>query len=366
MNPGASIDTVRTASFRFPTPEPEADGTLEWDATTAVTVTVHAAGLIGLGWTYSSPAAAAVIEQHLAPAIGGRDACDIDGGWLAMRRACRNLGTKGLVMQAISAVDVAWWDLKAKLFDQPLIGLLGAGRSSVPVYGSGGFTTLSRTQLADQVRGWQEAGCTAMKIKIGEAWGTRVERDIDRLDQLRTLAGDGVTLMADANGAYTVGRARRVGTALDALGVTWFEEPVSSDDLAGLASVRAAVHCDIAAGEYAADSYDITALLPHVDCLQLDASRCGGYTGWLAGAALARAHNRDVSAHCAPSLHAPVAAAITNLRHVEWFADHARLEPLLLDGTPEVRDGALHLRPDSAGHGMTLSPEAERYAHNRP
>jgi L-alanine-DL-glutamate epimerase-like enolase superfamily enzyme len=98
--------------------------------------------------------------------------------------------------------------------------------------------------------------------------------------------------------------------------------------------------------------------LPVLDCLQLDVTRCGGYTGWLRGAALAQARNRQVSAHCAPSLHAPVAAAVPNLRHVEWFADHARLEPLLFEGIPSVRDGALHLDQDRSGHGMSLDETA--------
>ena len=355
---GPAISSTSTAVYTFPTPEPEADGTLTWDATTAVTVTLEAGGRTGLGWTYSSPAAASVIQDQLAGAVHGRDAFDITAGWTAMHRACRNLGTKGLVMQALSAVDIAWWDLKARLLDVPIGVLLGRCRDAVPVYGSGGFTTFSDRQLADQVDGWLSVGCRAMKIKIGEAWGTRTGRDLSRVRQLRDLAGPDVDVMVDANGGYTTGQARRIGAALDELGVTWFEEPVSSDDTDALGSLRAALRCDVAAGEYAADLYDVRALLPVVDCLQLDATRCGGYTGWLRGAALAQAHNLDVSAHCAPSLHAPVAAAIPNLRHVEWFADHAVLEPLLVDNTPTVSDGALHLVGSQPGHGMQLSPRA--------
>jgi len=143
--------------------------------------------------------------------------------------------------------------------------------------------------------------------------------------------------------------------------VIWFEEPVSSDDLAGLDELRAQLRCDVAAGEYVADGYEAARLLPVVDCLQLDVTRCGGYTGWLHAAGLALAHNRQVSGHCAPALHAPVAAAVPHLRHVEWFADHARLEPLLVDGCPPVRDGALQLVNDRPGHGMTLRPDADRW-----
>lgn len=355
------ISGLTTAVYRFPTPEPEADGTLQWEATTAVSVTLRAAEHTGLGWTYSSPAAAAVIQDTLAGAVHDLDAHDIAGGWSAMHRACRNLGTRGLVMQAISAVDIAWWDLKARLLGVPLPALLGRCRTEVPIYGSGGFTTLSDAQLAEQVQWWQSVGCTAMKIKIGESWGADVDRDLARVQYLKTLVDARTSLMVDANGGYRIAQARRVGAALDDLGVVWFEEPVSSDDTAGLANLRAALRCDIAAGEYAADLYDVRALLPVVDCLQLDATRCGGFTGWLRGAALAQSRNMQVSAHCAPSLHAFVAAAVPNLRHVEWFVDHARLEPLLVEGLPDARCGALHLDSTAPGHGMTLRRDAENW-----
>jgi L-alanine-DL-glutamate epimerase-like enolase superfamily enzyme len=357
----AVIDRLDTRVYRFPTPQPEADGTLTWDATTAVVVEVAAGGQSGIGWTYSSPAAAYVIGEHLAGVVRGTRPDDVASTWSAMHRACRNLGTKGLVMQAVSAVDIALWDLKARLLDVRLARLFGVVRDRVPVYGSGGFTTLDHEQLAEQVKGWKAAGCTAMKIKIAEDWGTRVDRDLRRVAQLRELAGPDVGLMVDANGGYRVGQARRVGAALDELGVVWFEEPVSSDDVDGLAAVRGAVRCDVAAGEYAADSYDAARLTPVVDCLQLDVTRCGGYTGWLRGAAVAAAHNLDISGHCAPALHAPVAAGVPNLRHVEYFADHARLEPLLVDGVPAVDEGAIQPSLGSAGHGMTIRPEAARY-----
>ncbi|WP_153502795.1 enolase C-terminal domain-like protein [Cumulibacter manganitolerans] len=355
------IDELATAVYTFPTPEPEADGTARWDATTAVAVTLGAGGRTGLGWTYSSPAAAAVVQQTLRDVVLGHGAHDVAGGWSDMHRACRNLGTRGLVMQAISAVDMAWWDLKARVMGAPLGALLGSCRSEVPIYGSGGFTTLSDTQLAEQVDGWLAAGCRAMKIKIAQDWGTHCARDLARTERLRALAGDQVELMVDANGGYTIGQARRMGARLDDLGVRWFEEPVSSQDTGGLAELKAALRCDVAAGEYVSDVYEARALLPVVDCLQLDATRCGGYTGWLRGAALAQSVNLQVSAHCAPSLHAFVAAAVPNLRHVEWFADHARLEPLLVDGLPAVAAGALHPDAGSPGHGMRIRPDAERW-----
>jgi L-alanine-DL-glutamate epimerase-like enolase superfamily enzyme len=200
-----------------------------------------------------------------------------------------------------------------------------------------------------------------MKIKIGHDWGTNVDRDLDRVDQLRSLAGDGVQLMVDANGGYTIGQARRVGAALDDLGVNWFEEPVSSDDLDGLSLLRGVLRCDIAAGEYVSDRYDARHLAPVVDCLQLDATRCGGYTGWRAAAAIAAAHNLQVSAHCAPALHTPVAASVANLRHIEYFVDHARLEPILFDGIPQPVEGALTPNTTVPGHGFSLAVAADEH-----
>jgi L-alanine-DL-glutamate epimerase-like enolase superfamily enzyme len=355
------VERISNGIYRFPTPEPEADGTLQWDATIVVTVQAEAAGHVGLGWTYSSSAAAGIINDHLAPAVCGRDAADTSAAWSAMHRSCRNLGTKGLVMQGISAVDIALWDLKARLLDTSLVRLLGGTRTAVPIYGSGGFTTLDDAQLEAQGAGWTEAGCRGMKIKIGESWGQRVDRDLQRVQRLKELAGPNVDLMVDANGGYTSGQARRVGEALDELGVVWFEEPVSSDDTQALALLRAALKSDVTAGEYASDSYDAARLAPVVDCLQLDVTRCGGYTGWQRAAAVAAAHNLQVSGHCAPALHAPIAATIPNLRHVEYFIDHARLEPLLVDGTPVVTQGKLHLDPTAIGHGMSLSEHARLY-----
>lgn len=359
--PSPRIDRLEVAVYTVPTQGPEADGTLRWDATTAVVVHVHTDGAVGLGWTYSSPAAAAVITHHLRDVVVGRDATDLPGAFDAMNRVCRNIGTGGLVAQAVSAVDIALWDLRARLRDLPLATLFGRCHDDVPIYGSGGFTNLDDDELAAQVETWRKAGCTAMKIKIGQCWGRDSERDLVRVNAFRRMAGDTVDLMVDANGGYSAGQARRVGAALDQVGVTWFEEPVSSDDTAGLASVRAAVRCDVAAGEYIADRYDARRLAPVVDCLQLDVTRCGGYTGWLAAASIAAAHNLEVSAHCAPALHVPVAAAVPRLRHLEYFIDHMRLEAELFDGIPVPGGGRLPVTTTRPGHGMAVAERAQRY-----
>jgi L-alanine-DL-glutamate epimerase-like enolase superfamily enzyme len=349
----APVTGVRVRAATFPTDGPEGDGTFAWDSTTVVVVEVEAGGGRGLGWTYAPAAAADVVTGLLAPVVRGRDALAPAAANVAMLHAVRNAGRAGLVAMALSAVDVALWDLAARLQDLPVVRLWGGPVGPVPVYGSGGFTTYDEGRLRGQLDGWLELGLPRVKIKIGESWGADEDRDLERVATARSVVGDATALFVDANGGYRVGQACRVGRRLDDLGVTWFEEPVSSDDVPGLARVRDAVAADVTAGEYGHDPTYFARLVPAVDCVQVDATRAGGWTGWLQSAATVAAHQRDVSGHCAPYLTAPVAAATPNLRHLEWFHDHVRIEQALFDGAADPVDGTLPL-PDGPGHGLTL------------
>src|SRR4051794_2365604 len=359
-----ALDGLDVAVYTVPTDRPEADGTMRWSSTTMVTVHARAGGQVGFGWTYAAGAAAGVVREILADVVRGRAALDVPAAWSAMQRQLRNVGRPGIASCALSAVDVALWDLAARLLDVPLVRLLGRVRDEVPVYGSGGFTSYDDETLRRQLRGWvEDEGIPRVKIKVGESWGGCEVRDLARAGVARRAVGGGVELFVDANGGYTVGQAVRMGRAYDDLGVTWFEEPVSSDDLDGLRQVRCQVTTDVAAGEYLWSLAEAQRMVgaQAVDCLQADATRCGGYTEWLRIAALAAAHNLQISGHCAPALHAPVAAAVPNLRHVEWFHDHVRIEHLLLDGAPTALGGVM--RPDLSvpGHGITLARRAGDY-----
>ena len=358
---GASVAEVSSAAYTIPTDLPEADGTIAWDSTTLVLIQARAGDVTGTGWTYAAPPAAAVVRDLLAPVVVGTDPLDVAATFETMVRAVRNAGRPGLVGMAISAVDVALWDLKARLLEVPLHRLLGSHRDRVPVYGSGGFTTYDDAALARQVTGWLEQDIPRMKIKIGESWGSAVERDLTRMRQVRTLAGDDVELFVDANGGYRAGQAIRVMERAADLDIRWFEEPVSSDDLAGLRRVRDAVTADVAAGEY---GFDLTYFrrmcqAEAVDCLQVDLSRCGGITEWLRAAAVAASHGLEVSAHCAPHLHAAAASAIPNLRHLEWFHDHVRIEARAFEGAAGTAPGGWLQLPDGPGHGLTWRGEME-------
>jgi L-alanine-DL-glutamate epimerase-like enolase superfamily enzyme len=362
-----AVTGITASAYVIPTDAPEADGTLTWNATTMVLATARAGGTQGIGWTYAAAAAGQVITDVLAPLVAGRSALDVPGSCEAMIRAVRNMGRPGIAATAISAVDIALWDLKARLLGCPLAGLLGQARASVPIYGSGGFTSYDARQTRDQLTGWVERDhIPRVKIKIGESWGGNEHRDIDRVALAREVIGPGAELYVDANGGYTVGQAIRVADRMADQGVTWFEEPVSSQDLAGLAAVRRQVLPDVAAGEYSWSLADSAHLIAAgaVDCLQLDATRCGGFTEFLRHAALAAAHNLQVSAHCAPSLHAHVGVAVPNLRHVEYFHDHQRIERMLFDGAPDPDGGILAPDPDPDRPGLAMclkEADAEKY-----
>jgi L-alanine-DL-glutamate epimerase-like enolase superfamily enzyme len=351
------ITDVEARAYTIPTDQPEADGTLSWNSTTMVMAIVADGDETGLGWTYAGAGAVNVIHDQLAPTLIGSDTAEIPRLAADMARACRNLGRPGLAACAISAVDIALWDLRARQLNLSLVDLFGRARTSVPVYGSGGFTTYDTHTTTAQLTTWVEHwSIPRVKIKIGESWGSDPDRDLERVALARRVIGD-AELYVDANGGYSVKQAIRLGRIMaDQHDVTWFEEPVSSDDLAGLHQVRGAYTGDVAAGEYGY-TLDYFATMMHgaaVDCLQADVTRCGGYTVWRQVAALADAHHRQLSGHCAPNLHAHVAASIPNLRHLEYFHDHHRIETMLFDGTLAPNGGVMTPDSSRSGHGLAI------------
>ncbi len=357
------IRRIEVSIYRVTTDYPESDGTLEWDSTTLVLVRADAGGKSGLGYTFADTATATLIRDLLAKEVEGRDAMDIPDCWRAMTERIRNLGRPGIASMAISAVDIALWDLKAKLLDVALVKLFGRSRPSVPVYGSGGFTSYPIERLQQQLAGWVERGITRVKMKIGRD----AAADLLRVKAAREAIGTNVRLFVDANGAYSRKQALAQGEAFRASNVSWFEEPVSSDDLAGLRLIRdrAPAGMEIAAGEYGYDSWYFERMLEAqaVDVLQADATRCGGFTGFLQVSSLCQAHHLPLSAHTAPALHMHVGCAAIPVRHLEYFHDHVRIEKMFFEGIPEPINGELH--PDLSQPGMGIEfkrAEAERFA----
>jgi L-alanine-DL-glutamate epimerase-like enolase superfamily enzyme len=334
------LSAISASAYQVPTERPEGDGTLRWDSTTMVLVEVRAADQVGLGWTYGAAAAASVIEQMLRDELLGKDALAVRACNQAMVARLRNVGPGGIGAQAISAVDIALWDLKAKLLDLALVKLVDRVR-----------------QLGE----WATQGFGAVKMKVG----ADPSRDGQRMRLARASIGEAM-LMIDANGAFGAKDALAFAQLAAQSQVTWFEEPVPSDDLRGLCFLRehGPPGMQITAGEYGWQLLDLRRLLEvgAVDVLQADATRCHGLTGFLDAAALAHAFGIPLSSHTAPTLHVAVGCAAPTLLHLEWFHDHVRIEQMLFEGAPVPRAGALFPDEGRPGLGVTLKKaDAERF-----
>jgi L-alanine-DL-glutamate epimerase-like enolase superfamily enzyme len=358
-----TVDSVAVRAYVLPTEQPESDGTLEWDSTTVVVVEAQGGGQTGIGYTYGDASIAWYVESKLAGEVTGHPALDVQGAWAGMQRAARNDGPFGLARYALSAVDVALWDLKARLLGVPLASLLGRFHRGIPAYASGGFTSLSEAQLQEQLSGWADDGFLRVKMKVGR----RPERDPQRVAAARDAVGGLVELFVDANGAYSRKEALALADVFAEHGVTWLEEPVSSDDLEGLRLIRdrAPAGMQVAAGEYATDEVYARRMIEAgaVDVMQADVTRCGGITGLLRIDALCKAWGVPFSAHCAPAISAHACCAMETAVHVEYFADHARVEQRLFEGAAVPRGGMLV--PDESRSGLGLEmrrTDAERYA----
>jgi L-alanine-DL-glutamate epimerase-like enolase superfamily enzyme len=355
------IVNVTVSAYTIPTAtSPESDGTAVWTSTTMVLVDIEAGGTHGIGWTYEDAAAGRLIADQLADVIRGENALDTRALWCKMVAAVRNTGRGGLASYAIGAVDVALWDLRARLMDTALCDLMGIVRTAVPIYGSGGFTSYDVATLQRQLEGWAAAGLTAVKMKVGRDHAA----DPARVAAARSAIGPDCKLFVDGNGGYSVEEAIAIAFAFDEHDVVWFEQPVDHMDLAGTERVRAHAPPGMAitSGEYIGDTARAAEVARAVDVLQADATRCGGYTGFLAIDGFCEVSRKPLSSHCGPMLHLHVAASALRLRHMEYFYDHVRIERMLFDGCIEPVDGCLHPDRTRVGHGLALKrADAERY-----
>jgi L-alanine-DL-glutamate epimerase-like enolase superfamily enzyme len=359
-----AVEDIRVGAYEVPTDAPEADGTLSWDSTTIVVVQARAGECVGVGYTYADASTAALAESKLSGLVKGLDAMAPQAAWRKMVGQIRNLGRPGISSMAIAAIDTALWDLKARLLELPLCRLLGGGHDCVPVYGSGGFTAYDDAQLTAQLGGWAQAGIPRVKMKVG----SHPDDDPRRVRVAREAIGPDTQLFVDANGAYSRKQALELAEVFRSeANVSWFEEPVSSDDLAGLRLIRdrAPAGMEVAAGEYGYNAVYFKRMLEAgaVDVLQADITRCAGVTGLLQVGALCEAFQVPLSMHCGPAIHLHPALSLDRLVHLEYFHDHARIEGMLFDGAARPREGALWPDLERPGNGLEFKREdAERYA----
>jgi L-alanine-DL-glutamate epimerase-like enolase superfamily enzyme len=356
-----SVERIEVSAYTVPTDSPESDGTLQWDSTTLVLVEAIGGGKRGLGYTYGDLSVGKFIESKLAETVRGEDAMSPPAAWSAMQGAIRNAGRPGVGAMAVSAVDIALWDLKAKLLEVPLADALPRFHDAVPIYGSGGFTSYSLDRLREQLGGWVSEGIPRVKMKVGR----EPEKDPERVGAVREAIGEGTELLVDANGAYTRKQALYWAERFAEEGITYLEEPVSSEDREGLRLLRdrGPGGLAIVAGEYEWTLPQLADLAGCVDILQADVTRCAGITNLLRVDGICKGRQIPFSAHCAPSVSAHACCAVETLAHLEYFHDHVRVEGMLFDGALDPEAG--HLRPDSSRPGLGLEPkraDAEEYS----
>jgi L-alanine-DL-glutamate epimerase-like enolase superfamily enzyme len=357
------IDKISVAAYTVPTDAPESDGTFTWEKTTMLLVEARTGDVVGLGYTYADISTALLIRDTLANTVINLDPMNIPFAWQSMVREVRNLGRPGISAMAISAVDNALWDLKARLLNVPLVTLLGGTHSELPIYGSGGFTSYSDEQMEKQLRGWAEQGISRAKIKVGR----EPEKDLDRVRVARRAIGTESELFVDANSAYDRKQALYyIDRFAGDFDVRWMEQPLSPEDRIGMRLLRerSPARLDIADGEYGYELPYFRVMIEAgaVDVVMADATRCCGISGFLKVGALCESWRLPMSSHCAPLLHLHPGCSLPCIRHAEYFHDHVRIERMLFDGVPQPVAGALRPELSRPGFGVVFRrADAERY-----
>ena len=320
-------------------------------------------GLVGLGLGGGVTAAREVIERTLKPILIGQNALHTEKLWDDMFWAIRGVGRKGLAFSALSAVDIALWDLKAKYYETPLYRLLGPYTESVPVYGSGGWTHFNQDELVAEQCGYVERGMKAVKMKVGKDFGQSEQEDVARLAAVREAVGPDVQIYIDANNGYYAKQAIRMARIFEQYNVGWFEEPVLADDIEGLAAVAKAIDIPVATGEHEYTKYGFRDLIARggADIVQPDVGRVGGITEWMKVAHLAHAFNLPVAPHAYQLIHLHMACATPNLKVVEYLGTVEMADRIFYSSFDEPQDGTWSPDPDKHGLGLELDPDAVKH-----
>jgi L-alanine-DL-glutamate epimerase-like enolase superfamily enzyme len=306
-----------------------------------------------------------IIEGSFKALLVGQDPLCHEKLWDDMFWRVRGYGRKGVALCAISAVDIALWDLKAKIFGVPLYRLLGPYTDTVPIYGSGGWTSFNETELVREQTGYVERGIPRVKMKVAKDFGHAEAEDVRRLAAVRKAVGDDVEIFVDANNGYYAKQAIGMAKHLSDYNVHWFEEPVLADDVAGLAAIARAIDIPVATGEHEYTKYGFKELIAQggADIVQPDVGRVGGVTEWMKVAHLAHAFNLPVAPHAVQLVHLHLACCTPNLKVVEYLGVSEHSDRVWYTEFPEPKNGQWSPYPDRPGLGLELSPEAmKKYA----
>jgi D-arabinonate dehydratase len=352
------ITAIESFLLRVPTPHPIA---LEFAEHKLVIANIHTdEGLTGLGYSLAfggggAEAIQVYLESRLKPVLLGEDPLFVERLWDRMYRADRGIKRQGIAGYALSALDIALWDLAGRAARLPLYKMWGAVTDRVPVYGSGGWPAYSVDEVVAEARRYVDMGCRYYKMKIHHP-DPRVNRQ--RVEAVRKAVGDGVRLMVDVNQKLDVLGNIRQAQLLEDLDLVWYEEPVLADDIAACAEVARAIRIPVATGENNYTRFEFRELIERraARYLMPDVCRANGFSETLKIGHLAAAHQVAVSPHVVHELSLHVVGALSNgflVEFIDWTP------PDLFVGLPRCEDGHFRI-PDRPGHGIALAPDAAR------
>jgi L-alanine-DL-glutamate epimerase-like enolase superfamily enzyme len=365
-----TIRSVKATPVAVPLAVPTRIATREVVAREFVLVEIETdEGVTGVGYTYTGTTGgrlcAAFIDDYVAPRLVGGPALAPERIWAALFQEHLLIGRRGFLLRALSAVDIALWDLLGKVADQPLYRLLGGFRDAVPAYASGGYYRAGDPleNIEREFTGYLKLGFSDFKIKVG---GAPLDVDVERVRVAREMIGPAARLGLDANNAWrTVSEALRFARAVEKYEPWWLEEPLLPDDIEGHAQIAAALDWPVATGEIHSTRWDFRALIEKraADILQPDAGVIGGVGEWMRVAHAAATFDIPVAPHWHADVHVHLVAAVPNALTVEYFLleeDIYNFERLLLDRL-QPKDGLIPLR-DRPGVGLDLDRQAvERF-----
>lgn len=324
-------------------------------------------GVEGVGVTYhevGGEATKVLIDTAIAPRLVGRDPFDTEVLWNEFFAYLRGVGRKGLTFGALSAVDIALWDIKGKSLGLPLYKLFGGGRTSVPVYASGGWTSYSDEQLIDEAERMIDRGYSMLKVKVGVEGGTNPNRDLVRVRKLRDSLGPDVRILLDANNCWDAATATRFANRVGEYDPFLLEEPVFADDIPGLARFKRGTDIPLGTGEHEYTRFGVRDLLlaEAVDVVQTDGARAGGFTEMLKIAALTQSWNVGFAPHAMENIHLHLVAAQPNGLFLERLLLFEDITAKVFADAPVPVNGHMHV-PDLPGLGLSLDMDFV-YAHD--